>query len=102
MENTPLSSIPVRKVRHKESFVRRAADSSELSPSPHSSIYEAFYFSNSNSEENDNNHVVEIDPLSTLEDSSNTASTDENSVSFFLDQALAICVASMLDAEKLI
>jgi len=48
--NVPPPPTPVKQVRRKRSFVLRI-DSSEECPSPHESLYEAFYFSNNNSDD---------------------------------------------------
>ena len=70
-----------KQIRRKSSFVRRV-DSSEDCPSPHDSIYEAFYFSANNSDESGNR--VESWPMVTLQDASSLERSrdhrvDENS-----------------------
>jgi len=56
------SVTPTKQIRRKSSFVRRV-DSSEESPSPHGSIFEAYYHSTTNSDES---AVVESWPMRTL------------------------------------
>lgn len=75
------SVTPTKKIRRKSSFVRRV-DSSEESPSPHGSIFEAYYHSTTNSDES---AVVESWPMRTLPGHNQPASStqgrenDENS-----------------------
>ncbi|KAF8856714.1 hypothetical protein BDZ45DRAFT_458670 [Acephala macrosclerotiorum] len=59
--SSPILSVPKR-IRRKSSFIRRA-DSSEDYPSPHDSIYEAVYFSGTNSDSSGNRiELVDIPP----------------------------------------
>lgn len=50
---SPTLTSTLKQVRRKNSFIRHA-DSSEEPPSPHESIFEAFYFSGANSDESNN------------------------------------------------
>ncbi len=74
---SPLSAI-IKQVRRKDSFVERA-DSSESIPSSHDSIYEAYYFSGTTSE--DSGSRVEMSNLSrtfSTASSRPSAGNDEN------------------------
>jgi hypothetical protein len=72
---------PTRKVRRRNSFIR-TPDSSEELPSPHDSIFEADYFSGTNSD--DSYHTAEIVPMKSLREArrrtpSDPRENDENS-----------------------
>ncbi|CZR58293.1 uncharacterized protein PAC_08185 [Phialocephala subalpina] len=60
--SSPILSVPKRSIRRKSSFIRQP-DSSEDYPSPHDSIYEAVYFSGTNSDSSGNRiELIDIPP----------------------------------------
>jgi hypothetical protein len=65
---SPSPSSALKQVRRQNSFLRRA-DSSEEFPSPHESIFEAFYFSATNSDESNNRiELITLSPYNVSND----------------------------------
>jgi hypothetical protein len=70
-------STPTKIVRRKRSFVRKV-DSSEELPSPNGSIFEAFYISNTNSD--DSSFPPDSEPTAPSKDKSSLSITEGSSV----------------------